>query len=86
MPLTPDAMRIDLVGVTLDIVGPGGIQGPQRVFNLGAVIPQGNAASGVNPTLTWAQLQGLGISAAGQSYSVRVDVSDGTFITSSTSG
>jgi len=30
--ITPDLMRIDLVGITLDIFGPGGIQGPENLF------------------------------------------------------
>jgi hypothetical protein len=44
---------------------------------------QANAATGVSPTLSWAQLQALGVRAAGQTYSVSVAVSDGTFVTSS---
>ncbi len=40
------------------------------------------SASGVNPTLTWSQLQALGVSAA-QVYTVSVRVSDGTFATES---
>jgi uncharacterized protein GlcG (DUF336 family) len=41
IPLTPQNMRIDLVGVTLDIVGPGGIQGPQNLFRYGQALGQG---------------------------------------------
>ena len=35
LPLTPQNMRIDLVGITLDIIGPGGIEGPWRLVNYG---------------------------------------------------
>jgi uncharacterized protein GlcG (DUF336 family) len=41
LPLTPDTMRIDLVGITLDIVGPGGTQGPERLFRYGQALGQG---------------------------------------------
>jgi uncharacterized protein GlcG (DUF336 family) len=34
VPLTPQNMRVDLVGITLNVVGPLGINGPQIVFNL----------------------------------------------------
>jgi uncharacterized protein GlcG (DUF336 family) len=48
LPLTPSLMRIDLVGVTLNIIGTGGIQGPGRVAAFGATLPQGDPNSGVN--------------------------------------
>jgi uncharacterized protein GlcG (DUF336 family) len=35
LPLTPADMRIDLAGITLDIVGPGGTQGPSRLVAFG---------------------------------------------------
>jgi uncharacterized protein GlcG (DUF336 family) len=41
LPLTPKNQRIDLVGVTLDIVGPGGIQGPSRLVAFGNALGQG---------------------------------------------
>ena len=47
-PLTEDQQRIDLVGVTLDIVGPGGIQGPSRALAVGAGLGVGDRNSGVN--------------------------------------
>jgi uncharacterized protein GlcG (DUF336 family) len=47
-PLTEDQQRIDLVGVTLDIVGPGGLQGPSRVVAVGAGLGVGDPNSGVN--------------------------------------
>jgi uncharacterized protein GlcG (DUF336 family) len=40
--------RIDLVGVTLDIYGPGGIQGPKNLVEYGQTLGHGNANSGVN--------------------------------------
>lgn len=41
--------RIDLNGITLDIYGPGGTQGPQTLINYGATLPAtGSASSGVN--------------------------------------
>lgn len=42
-PITPDNQRIDLVGITLDIVGPGGIQGPAQIAKLGLSLGQGNS-------------------------------------------
>jgi uncharacterized protein GlcG (DUF336 family) len=47
IPLTPQNMRIDLVGVTLDILGPGGIQGPGRLAAYGKALGQGTV-NGVN--------------------------------------
>jgi uncharacterized protein GlcG (DUF336 family) len=41
LPLTPANMRIDLVGITLDIVGPGGTQGPARLAQFGAALGTG---------------------------------------------
>jgi uncharacterized protein GlcG (DUF336 family) len=40
--------RIDLVGVTLDIYGPGGLQGPQNLVSYGLTLGTGNPHSGVN--------------------------------------
>jgi uncharacterized protein GlcG (DUF336 family) len=41
LPLTPDLMRIDLVGITLDIVGPGGTSGPARLVSYGLALGLG---------------------------------------------
>ncbi len=46
-PLTPNA-RIDLAGITVNIVGPGGTQGPGTVLAFGATLPPGDPDSGVN--------------------------------------
>jgi uncharacterized protein GlcG (DUF336 family) len=43
--------RIDLVGITLDTIGPGGTQGPQNLFTFGATLGQGNPNSGFNASL-----------------------------------
>jgi uncharacterized protein GlcG (DUF336 family) len=51
LPLTPDNQRIDLVGVTLDIIGPGGTQGPARLVQYGQAIGQG-LANGTNVPVT----------------------------------
>jgi uncharacterized protein GlcG (DUF336 family) len=51
LPLTPDQMRIDLVGVTLDIIGPGGIQGPSRLAAYGAALGTGTV-NGTNRPVT----------------------------------
>jgi uncharacterized protein GlcG (DUF336 family) len=50
LPITPQNQRIDLVGITLDIVGPGGTQGPFRLFAMGKTfgVGTGNPNSGVN--------------------------------------
>jgi uncharacterized protein GlcG (DUF336 family) len=46
LPLTPDLMRIDLVGVTLDVVGPGGIEGPSKLVAYGQTLGLGSAGDG----------------------------------------
>ena len=40
--------RIDLVGITLDIFGAGGRQGPKNLVDYGLTLGKGNATSGVN--------------------------------------
>jgi uncharacterized protein GlcG (DUF336 family) len=40
--------RIDLVGITLDIYGPGGLEGPKNLVTYGSTLGQGNPNSGVN--------------------------------------
>jgi uncharacterized protein GlcG (DUF336 family) len=44
-------MRIDLVGITLDIVGPGGIEGPRQLFEYGQSLGQGTV-NGANQKVT----------------------------------
>jgi uncharacterized protein GlcG (DUF336 family) len=39
--------RIDLVGITLDLFGPGGIQGPENLVRFGLTLGQGNPNSGL---------------------------------------
>jgi uncharacterized protein GlcG (DUF336 family) len=41
LPLNEDNQRIDLVGITLDIVGPGGIDGPVRLAAYGKALGSG---------------------------------------------
>src|SRR5205814_5674527 len=50
-PLKP-GQRIDLVGITLDIIGPGGLQGPQRLFALAPFFGTGSATSGTDLPVT----------------------------------
>ncbi len=45
-PLTPSTMRIDLVGITLDIFGPGGTQGPRHLADFGKTLGTGNPFDG----------------------------------------
>jgi uncharacterized protein GlcG (DUF336 family) len=45
-PLTPNNQRIDLVGITLNIVGPGGTQGPQNLLNFGSTLGVGDPHDG----------------------------------------
>ena len=40
--------RIDLVGITLDIFGPGGFEGPKKLSDFGARLGVGNPDSGIN--------------------------------------
>ncbi len=40
--------RIDLVGITLDIFGPGGNQGPENLLNFGRTLGTGDPAKGHN--------------------------------------
>ncbi len=69
-PLTPDQQRIDLAGITLDIVGPGGIAGP------GNLVAYGNALGhGVNT----GTLQTLGPSVGATTIS-GVPVPDGWLV------
>lgn len=49
LPLTPDNRRIDLVGVTLDIIGPGGLNGPSNLTKYGQSLQPGNPGSGAQP-------------------------------------
>jgi uncharacterized protein GlcG (DUF336 family) len=51
LPLTPDNQRIDLVGITLDIVGPGGIEGPARLVQYGQAVGPG-VVNGTNKQVT----------------------------------
>jgi uncharacterized protein GlcG (DUF336 family) len=44
--------RIDLVGVTLDVFGPGGFEGPKKLNDLGQLLGVGNPDSGVNRQVT----------------------------------
>ncbi len=47
----PGAGRIDLVGVTLDVIGPQGTEGPRILLNFGAQLGIGNPNSGTNQPL-----------------------------------
>ncbi|MBX7106927.1 MAG: heme-binding protein [Gemmataceae bacterium] len=48
LPLTPDNQRIDLVGITLDIIGPGGQNGPTNLLKYGQSVKPGNPFSGTD--------------------------------------
>lgn len=48
LPLTPDNQRIDLVGITLDIIGPGGLNGPGALVRYGQTLGVGDPSSGTN--------------------------------------
>lgn len=41
LPITPSAQRIDLAGITLDIVGPGGVAGPGILSQFGQALGPG---------------------------------------------
>ncbi len=70
-PLTPTADRLDLVGVTLDVVGPGGLQGPSRTLAVGAGLGVGDPNSGVNEP----------INAGGALFQAGRPVADGWLVT-----
>src|SRR5207237_8015165 len=40
--------RIDLVGITLDIYGPGGLEGPKKLVEYGSTLGHGDPNSGTN--------------------------------------
>lgn len=48
LPLTPDNQRIDLVGITLDIIGPGGLNGPGALVRFGKTLGIGDPFSGTD--------------------------------------
>jgi uncharacterized protein GlcG (DUF336 family) len=48
LPLTPENQRIDLVGITLDIIGPGGLNGPSNLTKYGQTLRPGNPFSGTD--------------------------------------
>jgi uncharacterized protein GlcG (DUF336 family) len=63
--------RIDLVGITLNIYGPGGIQGPQNLVSFGQTLGTGNPNSGVDEP----------ISTSGATLAAGVSVPDGWLVT-----
>lgn len=58
LPLTEANQRIDLVGITLDIVGPGGIDGPENLVKYGQSLKPGNPFTGANQPVAPAQMFG----------------------------
>jgi uncharacterized protein GlcG (DUF336 family) len=61
-PLTPDQQRIDLAGITLDIVGPGGIAGPGYLVSYGLSLGQGintGSLQSLGPTLGPTTISGV---------------------------
>lgn len=52
LPLTPQNQRIDLVGITLDVVGPGGVRGPENLANFGRTLGLGDVNSGEDKRVT----------------------------------
>lgn len=48
LPLTPDNRRIDLVGITLDIIGPGGLAGPTHLLKYAQTVRPGDPFSGTD--------------------------------------
>jgi uncharacterized protein GlcG (DUF336 family) len=62
--------RIDLVGITLDVFGPGGLQGPDRVNEVGRAVGRG-AVTGRN----------LAVTAAGDTLLAGLPVPDGWLVT-----
>ncbi len=51
-PIPLNLARIDLVGITLDLFGPGGTQGPTNLVNFGKTLGVGNPNSGSNYPVT----------------------------------
>jgi uncharacterized protein GlcG (DUF336 family) len=52
IPLTQQNQRIDLVGITLDILGPGGTQGPGQLAAYGKALGQGTVNGTDQPVTT----------------------------------
>ncbi len=52
LPITPEQQRIDLLGITLDIVGPGGTEGPARLLAYGRTLGTGDPNTGRNLAVT----------------------------------
>ncbi len=71
LPLTPDNQRIDLVGITLDIIGPGGLNGPSNLTKYAQSLIQGDPNSGAN----------VPINLAGEQYQVGKPVAEGFLVT-----
>jgi uncharacterized protein GlcG (DUF336 family) len=69
LPLTQANQRIDLVGVTLDIIGPGGINGPGALVRYGQTLGVGDPNSGMNVNV-----------APGQQYQEGLPVADGWLV------
>jgi uncharacterized protein GlcG (DUF336 family) len=63
--------RIDLVGITLNIYGPGGIQGPQNLVSFGQTLGTGDPNSGINEP----------VSTSGAAVAAGVPVPDGWLVT-----
>ncbi|QEL19476.1 heme-binding protein [Limnoglobus roseus] len=67
LPITPDKQRIDLNGVTLDIVGPGGTEGPGRLVSYGQTLGTGDPDTGrdlpVTPTAGLSEADGSTLAA-----------------------
>ncbi len=51
-PIPLSLARIDLVGITLDLFGPGGTQGPTNLVNFGRTLGLGDPNSGTNLQVT----------------------------------
>ena len=57
-PLTENEMRLDQAGITVNIVGPDGIQGPGKVLAVGATLPPGDPNSGVDEPVETSMMGG----------------------------
>src|SRR5262249_52747492 len=75
------AKRIDLVGVTLDILGPGGLNGPQTLFNFGKTLGTRYSLNDINTPVNNLPSAFVQINPGGDKFADGTPVPDGWLVT-----